>query len=330
MRWAVVEPVAFMATPEPSSKRSSTRQTMEFEPPSELAKVLPYVAAVAVFGVLVFTITKSPRFGVHAATVLLAIAGFGLAYVAWDHTTTLPEGDRLRPMLRAVTVAVLLATAGPAAITLHPPAPQSVVQLARPGDRAEVTVRGAAATVVLEAEGAFKPDVGTDARAQYELTAIRGGTEEDVRGVFQRSSEEGDRETRRVSSVVATRHVLGAIRGAGPLTLILDRLPESVQPPLRVVVRAEPFSQTMLATLFALLAVAVLWVDVKVSRRKIESAFAAAMGVVLASTFYLHGHYTRVSLPSDLLAATLVGVLVGGVGGEILARIARAVVPGDL
>jgi hypothetical protein len=113
------------------------------------------------------------------------------------------------------------------------------------------------------------------------------------------------------------------------MTLILDRLPESVQAPLRVVVRAEPFAQTMLAALYALLAVAVLWIDVKVSRRKIESAYAASMGVVLAATFYLHGHFTRATLPSDMLAATLVGVLGGGVGGEILGRIARAVAPGD-
>jgi hypothetical protein len=318
-----------MATPEPSSKRTPTKPKVEFEPPSELAKYLPYLAAAAVFGGLVLTITRSARYGVYAATALLAAAMLGLGYVAWEHTATLPEGDRLRPMLRAVTAAVLLATVGPAAITLHPPPPQSVVQLSRPGDRAEVTVRGAAATVVLEAEGAFKPDVGTDAQAHYEVTAARGQTEETVRGVFQRRSEEGPRESRRVSATVASRHVLGSIHGPGAMTLILDRLPESVQPPLRVVVRAEPFSQTMLAALYALLALAVLWIDVKVSRRKIESAYAASMGVVLASTFYLHGHFTRATLPSDMLAATLVGVLGGGVGAEILGRIARAVAPGD-
>ena len=122
-----------MATPEPSSKRTPTRSKVEFEPPSELAKYLPYLAAAAGFGVLVLTVTRSARYGVYAATALLAIAFLGLAYVAWEHTTTLPDGDRLRPMLRAVTVAVLLATVGPAAITLHPPAPQSVVQLTRPG-----------------------------------------------------------------------------------------------------------------------------------------------------------------------------------------------------
>jgi hypothetical protein len=318
-----------MATPEPSSKRISNQQRAEFEPPSELTKYLPYLTAAAVLGGLVLTITRSARFGVYAATALVALGMLGLAYVAWDHTTTLPDGDRLRPMLRAVTVAVLLATLGPAAITLHPPAPQSVVQLTRPGDRAEVVVRGAAATVVLEAEGAFRPDVGTEAQAHFEVTAARGTTEERVRGVFQRTTDEGAGAERRVSAVVASRHVLDTVHGAGPLTIILDRLPESVQPPLRVVVRAEPFSQTMLATLFALLAVAVLWVDVKVSRRKIESAYAAAMGVVLAFTFYLHGHFTRASMPSDLLAAGLVGVLGGGVGGEIIARITRSVAPGN-
>jgi hypothetical protein len=318
-----------MATPEPPSKRTSTRQTVNFEPPSDFSKFLPYFAAAAVIGGLVLTVTRSARFGVYAATVLVAGALLGLGYVAWEHTATLPEGDRLRPMLRAVTVAVLLATIGPVAITLHPPAPQSVVRLSRPGDRAQVSVRGSAATIVLEAEGAFRPDVGTDAQAHYEVTAARGSTEETVSGVFQRVAGAGEHEARRVSSVVASRHVLGTLHGAGSLTLILDRLPESVQPPLRVLVRAEPFSQTMLAALLAALALAVLWVDVKVSRRKIESAYAASMGVVLTFTFYLHGHFTRASMPSDLLAAALVGVLGGGVGGEILGRVARGVAPGN-
>jgi len=185
---------------------------------------------------------------------------------------------------------------------------------------------------VLEAEGAFMPEVGAEARAQFELTVSRGVTQETVRGLFQRVTEESGAPTRGarpVEATMASRHVLERIRGAGSLSVVLDRLPESVQPPLRVMVRAEPFSQTMLAALFGLLAVAALWVDVKLSRRKIETAFAAALGVVLAATFYLHGHFTRASLPSDLLAAALVGVLGGGVGGEIMARIARAVAPGQ-
>lgn len=321
-----------MATPEPSAKRTGPQKTAQFEPPSEASKYLPYVAGAAVLGGLVFTVAKSPPYAVYAATVLLAIAMLGLAYVAWDHTTTLPDGDRLRPGARAVTVAVLLATFAPTAISLFPPPPQAVVRLSRPGDRANVTVRGAAATVVLEAEGAFVPDSGAEARAQFELTVSRGSTEETVRGLFQRTVEEdgaATRGARRVEATMASRHVLDSIRGAGTLSFVLDRLPESVQPPLRVMVRAEPFSQKMLGALFGLLVVAVLWVDVKLSRRKIESAFAAALGVVLAATFYLHGHFTRASLPSDLLAAALVGVLGGGVGGEILARVARAVAPGQ-
>ncbi len=321
-----------MATPEPSSKRNGPPRTAEFEPPSEASKYLPYVAVAGVLGGLVVTVAKSPHYAVYAATVLVGLAMLGLAYVAWDHTTTLPEGDRLRPGARAVTVAVLLATFAPTAISLFPPPPQSVVRFARPGDRVDVTVRGAAAAVVLEAEGAFMPEVGAEARAQFEFTVSRGSTNENVQGLFQRVAEESGAPTRgarQVEATMASRHVLTSIRGPGPLTVMLDRLPESVQPPLRVMVRAEPFSQTMLAALFGLLAVAALWVDVKLSRRKIETAFAAALGVVLAATFYLHGHFTRASLPSDLLAAALVGVLGGGVGGEILARVARAVAPGQ-
>lgn len=318
-----------MATPEPSPKRSGPRSA-DFEPPSELSKYLPYLAAAAVLGGLVLTITRSPQYAVYAATALLTVAFAGLGYVALDHTTTLPDGDRLRLGTRVVTAAVLLAALAPTMISLYPPPAQSVARLSQPGDRAEVSVRGAAATVIVEAEGSFKPDVGAEVRAQYEITVSRGGREETVRGAFQRVSDQdgASRDARPVSSTMAGRHVLETIHGAGPLSVALDRLPDSVQAPLRVSVRAEPFSQAMLLALYGLLLVAVLWVDVKLSRRKIESAYAAAMCVVLAGTFYLHGHFTRASLPTDLLASTLVGVLGGGVGGEVLARVARAVAPG--
>ncbi len=317
-----------MADNEASVKRAAAKRAAELEPPSELSKYLPYLAGLGVVGGLVLTVTRSQQYGVYAGTALLVLAMAGLGWVGWEHTATIPAGDRLRAYVGVVIAAVLLGSAGPAVLALFPPAPAAVVTLARAGDRADAEVHGTAAALVLEAEGAFVPDVGSDARAQFTLLVQRGGREEVVTGVFQRSGDDAGRQSVRASRGVASRHVLATMRGEGPLSIVLDRLPESVRPPLRVIVRAEPFSQGALAGFFASLALAALWIDVKIARRKIESAFAAAMGVVLCAVFYLHGHFTRATLPSDLLAAGLVGVLGGGVGGEIVARLARVVAPG--
>ncbi len=325
-----------MAEPPPSKRPAATRPAANLRPPPPpIVKVLPY-AGVALVGVgLVVTMLKSHTYGLYAAGVLCTGAVAGLAWAAWQHSITLTPGDGLRAAVRALSVVVALAALGPLGLTLRPPAPAAVLSLTRVGERASATVSGNAATVFLQVSGAFKPDVGAEARARYTLTVQRaGGAEEDVEGVFERNVQEGSGGAQPPnplggSELTANRHVLRTT-GAGTYSVIVDRLNESLQPPLRVAVHAEPISEKLLAVFFGLLALAVLGVDVALRRRNIESAFAASLLVMLAGVFYLHGHFTPATMGANLLAAGLVGVLGGGLGGEVLGRVADMLVPASL
>jgi len=295
--------------------------------------VLPYVGVALVVLGLVATMLKSRTYGLYAGGVLLGAAVLGLAWAAWSHAITLTPGEPLRALVRGLSVVVALGALGPLGLTLRPPAPAGQLTLTRVGERASATVTGNAASVFLMVSGAFKPDVGAEARARYTLTVQReGAAEEDVEGDFERSAREGAAPNAPPSPLggdsesTANRHVLRTT-GAGRYTVILDRLNESLQPPLRVSVHAEPISQRLLLVFFGLLAVAVLGVDVALRRRNIESAYAASLLVMLGGVYYLHGHFTPATIGPNLLAAGLVGVLGGGLGGEVLGRVADSLVP---
>ncbi|MBL8604496.1 MAG: hypothetical protein JNK72_21395 [Myxococcales bacterium] len=323
-----------MADAPPSKRPTPQRKPVNLtEPRPAIFEYLPYFGVIAAVIGLILTIMKSPAWGITAAVVLLVGLVLALAWVGWQHTLTLKPGDRLKPLIGLCIGLVCVLSLGPIAITVHPPAPAGVVDLRRVGERQEVTVSGAAATVFLQVSSSFKADVGTDARARYSLTLTRdGGPEETVEGSFERSSSQqggagrGPASGGGTTETTATRHVL-QLRGAGRYALILDRFPESLEPPMHVTVHAEPLSQSLLMVLFGFAALAVLGCDVAIRRKGIESAFAASQLLLLAAVFYLHGHFTPSTRAMDLLAAGLVGVLGGGVGGEILGRIADAVTP---
>lgn len=307
------------------------RRTNTINPPSELSRYLPWAALAAVVISLVIVTVKSHAYNLYAATVLLVGAALGLGYTAWQHEITLEPGEKLRIGVRVVTLLSLLAALGPLAITLYPPAPAGTLSLDHSGASGSVTIHGAAAAVVLETQGTFKRDIGDEARAHYVFNVTRDRAEESVEGYFQRSS--GTSPTHPSTSptsgsntdATGSRHVLRTLRGPGRYTVSLERLPDVLQPPLRVALRAEPVPQWALGVVFAVLALAALVVDARLTRRGIESGFAQALFVILAAVFYLHTSYTRETLPTDLLAATAVGLLGGGLGGELLCRLARAV-----
>lgn len=309
--------------------KPAPRRTAEITPPSEISRYLPWFALAGAVIALVVTVVKSPAYNLYAATVLLVGAALGLGYVAWQHEMTLEPGERLRLGVRAVTALAVLAALGPLAITLYPPPPAGVISLDRTGASGSVTVGGAAATIVLEAQGTFKRDIGDEARARYVLNVARERAEETVEGYFQRTGAAGPTAgpggSGASSDATGSRHVLRSLRGPGRYTLSLERMPDVLEPPMRVAVRAEPIPQWALGVLFGALALAALVVDARLARRGVESAFAPSLFVMLAAVFYLHASYTRDTLPGDLLAATLVGVLGGGLGGEVLSRVARAI-----
>jgi hypothetical protein len=323
------EPAPAKTTKSPGALRGPQKRLTQVDvPPPDFVKYLPYVAAVVTALALVFTIARSPAHALTAATVLGVALLLAMGYVAWGHVVSVAPDDSFRKVVMAVSVLAPLAVLAPFVITLYPLAPQGTVTLARVGDTATLTVRGSAETLYIETQSAFVPDLGSDARARYALDVSRGNDREEVLGTFQRTTTADPAGGRGGTSadVTASRHQLTKFRGPGTYTIALGQFPATLRPPMRVSMSAEPFAPWMLGLLFGLVALAVLVVDARIARRGVESAFAAALLFPMAAVFYLHGHFTRATLGDDLLAAGLVGLLAGGLGGELLARVTRSVV----
>lgn len=313
-------------------RRPPPKKVADIAPPSALANYAPYLVLGALALGLAVVVTRSPAYGVFAGAALVLGVFAGLGWVAYQHILAVPLGDGFRRALAPTTLAVVVPALALAGYTLFPPRPVGTVSLDRVGASAELRVGPSAATVLLDVAGAFKPDVGTDALARYVVSVSRARTEELVEGEFTRRASGGVPATGArgegsalTADATAGRHTLGTLRGEGGYRIALERVNDTVQLPLRVTLRAEPFAPWMLWTLFGLLGALVLVVDAGLARRGSESAYAAALGVVLAASLHLHAHYTPETLAVDLFAAGLVGVFAGGIGAEVLARITRKI-----
>lgn len=312
-------------------KPTGPKKVADFQPPSTVAKFLPYLVVGALVLALVAVVMKSPGYALHASAALMGGVILGLGFVAWQHVHGVAPEDGVRRAVAPVTGLVVLAAIGLTAYTLFPPPPAGRVVLQSAGASGEVSVTGPAATVILDAVGAFKPDVGSDAVARYAIAVARGRDEELIEGTFSRRSGAGvpavgARGAVESTDATASRHLLQTLRGPGRYRIALERVPESVQLPIRVTLRAEPFPQVVLWVGWALLAVLALVVDAYVARRNSESAYAASLGVVLGATLYFHTHFTPETVGTDLVAAALVGIFGGGIVGEIASRVARRAV----
>lgn len=313
-------------------RRPAPKKVADISPPSALAGYAPWLGLGAVAVGLAVVVSKSAAWGAAAGAVLAAGVIVGLGWAAYQHVIAVPLGDGFRKAVAPATLAVVVPALVLVGYTLFPPAPAGAVALDRVGASGEVRVPAPAATLMLDAAGAFKPDVGTDAVARYVIAVTRDRSEELVEGEFTRHASSGVPATGArgqgsaiTADATAARHTLAALRGGGTYRVALERVTDTVQLPIRVTVRAEPFAPWMLWAFFGALAALTLVVDAALARRGSESAFAAALGVVIAATLYLHAHYTRETLAVDLFAAALVGIFAGGVGGEVAARVTRKV-----
>ena len=314
--------------PVPTGPRGPQKKLDTLEPPSEAAKYLPYIAAAAVVIGLIATIVRSPTYAVHATATLLVCGSLGLGYIASQDAHALPPDDSFRKAVAAGTIAVVFALLGAVALTLYPPAPYGTATLQRAGDTGAITVTGSAANLFVETSGTFEADVGPSAQAKYTMHVVRDGAEEELEGTFERSAGQsplagGTTVAAASTESTSSRHWLTALRGSGRYVVTLDRMPENLRPPIRASIRGEPFAPWMFTLAFALLAVLVLVIDVGIAKRGIEPTYAPALLLALVFVYYLHGHYAGTN--DGLLAALLVAILGGGLGGEALARISRKI-----
>jgi hypothetical protein len=275
-------------------------------------KIAPYAVAAALVVGLVFLV-RNPRYAALGAIGIGVVVLVTMGYVAFSYRESLPPGDRLRVAAPLVAAATLLAAGVPYAYTVFPPAPRGVVTLGAPGESGTVDVRGTSASVWLTVHGRFVPTAtGT---ADYFLTVTReGGRAERIEGRFNTVAGREPVE----------RHVLEQ-RGPGRFTVRLENASQAVAMPLRVDVSARPFSTLLLSLAFAAFAAAAVAIDVMLWRRGIEPSYAAALMFPLVAVLYFQRKPASDTLAADLLAAGVIGVLAGGFGGEILARVGRMV-----
>lgn len=328
----VVDADAPMASEDPSKRTGPAGPKKKIEvmdPPSPLVKYLPYVFVALVVVSLVGVIVRVPAYASLAAIALLSSGAIGLGYLAWQDTHAFPpEDDGFRKGVGAATAAVVLALLGTVYLTLHPAPPAGTVNLQRAGESGVITVGGAGDNLVVRVEGTFAPDVGASARASYVVVLARGSDTEDLEGSFERSASEnpvatGNTPAAMSGEVTARRHRLTQLRGPGRYTVTLDRTHENLRPPLRVSIHAEVLPPWVFLLVFGALAVLVLVVDAGIARRNIEPTYAPALFFAMAMALYLQRFHSGSNVSEGLLASFLVGLLGGGLGGEVLARLTR-------
>lgn len=326
----MVDAFAPMAS-EDTSKRTGPagpkKKIEVVEPPSAAAKYLPYALAAFLVVSLVGVIVRSPAYATYAATLLLSGGAIGLGYLAWQDSHGFAHDDSFRRVVGAASVGVAAALIATVVLTLHPPAPLGTVTLPRAGASGTLTV-ASDTPLVARVEGTFEADVGASARASYVVVVARGNATEDVEGEFERSASENPTTSGNVASsaageVTARSHRLTKLRGPGRYTVTLDRTHENLRAPMRVSLLSELVPRQAVYLLFALLAILVLAVDVGIAKRNVEPVYAPALFFAMAMVLYLHRAYAGSNLSNELFASFLVGLLGGGVGGEVVARGAR-------
>ncbi len=317
-------------TPKSTGPRGPQKKVDQLEPPSDATKYLPYGLAAIVVISLVATIIRSPAYALHAAAALLSLGALGLGYVAYQDTHSLPPEDGFRKAVGAATAATILALLGTVAMTFFPAAPYGSVTLSRAGDSGVINVAGPGANLFVETQGTFEADVGPSAQAKYQIHVTRDGTDEDLEGTFERSAGQsplagGNMAAAAATEATASRHWLEKLHGGGRYTVTLDRMPDNLRPPMRASIRGEPVPPLVFTGLFVVLALLVLVVDAGLARRGIEPTYAPALLLSLAVVYYLHGHFAGANVSEAMFASFLVGLLGGGLGGEVLARLSRKV-----
>ncbi|MEI8254759.1 MAG: hypothetical protein WCJ30_03720, partial [Deltaproteobacteria bacterium] len=211
------------------------------------------------------------------------------------------------------TVIALVAAVFPFAYSIFPPAPSGAVQLPAVGESGTIDLAGTAGTTWITVSGRFVPG-GTGA-TNYFVSVAHDGRTQRIDGAFRPHA----------GAPLPEMHVL-SIRGPGRYTVRLEQVSAAIAMPLAVALSAKPFSTLILLLLFGTVMVAVLALDTMLFRRGIEPAVAASLMLPMVAAVYFQRNPASTTLGPDLLASAVIGLIGGGIGGELLARVARSIV----
>jgi hypothetical protein len=309
-----------MSEPQPKEATTTARRprrnvpsgatNVKIQTGPDLKKWAPWIAA-AVTVAVVALLVRTPRFAAPGALAGALIVMGLIGYSCIGYRISLNADDKLRALILPATVGILLGAAVPLAWAIYPPAPKGTAALRQVGQSVAIDLAGGVDLWTTIA-GTMAPS--TPGTADYTVIASLGAQSERVAGRLH--PQDG--------ALIERRNL--SIRGPGTLRLELRGISSALQPPLTLTVYARPVPILWLGALFTLLALLAVGIDVSLWKRGIEPSYAAALCLPLAAAMYLQARPVGgADLPSDVLAAGIFGAVAGGLGGELLARIGRAV-----
>lgn len=293
----------------PPRGASKTAPSVKLSTGPDLKKWAPYIAAAATVAVVALLV-RTPRFAapgaLGGALIVCALLGWGAA----GHRLQLAADDTLRKLIIPATIGVVLACAAPIVWTVYPPAPKGTVELREVGQQATVEL-GTGVDLWATIQGQI--DRNATGNADFSVALSNGAQHDDVRGRL-RPQEGGLTERRNL-----------AIRGPGALRFELRGMASALTPPLRITVHARPVPRLYMGVLATLLVLLAVGIDTALRHRGMEPAYAAALCPIIVAMMYLQLRAVGgEELPTDILASGLLGLLIGGLGGEGLGRLAKS------
>lgn len=285
------------------------KSTVQLSTGPDLKKWAPYIAAVATIGA-VYGLAQIPRFTAPASLAGAMIVCALLGWAAASHRISLSPDDGLRKLMVPATIGIVLACAAPIAWTVYPPAPKGTVELREVGQRVDLDLGSG---VDLWATIRGQVDRNATGNADFSIAATNGAQREDIRGRL-RVLDHGMTERRNL-----------ALRGPGVVHFELRGIAAALTPPLRLTIHARPVPARYMAILAVLLVALAVGIDSALRNRGMEPAYAAALCPLVVAMMYLTLRPVGgEDVPTSMLAAGMLGLLVGGLGGEGLGRLARS------
>ncbi|MDP3278872.1 MAG: hypothetical protein Q8Q09_27015 [Deltaproteobacteria bacterium] len=280
----------------------------------DFKKYLPYIGVASTIGVLALLV-RTPRFASAGCLAIGCVLGALLLWLGHSYRVSLPADDKLRWMLTPITAMILAVAFVPFARVVFPPPPVGVVQLSASDEHHEIPVNSAT-NLWIDVSGRQSPTaVGL---ADYTLALSLDAQRQRVAGRLR--GEPGD-------PVLHERNTL-AIHGPGTLRVELRGLSSAIATPITVQVHGRLVPTMPLLVVLGALWILAAMIDTALYRRGVEPSYAAAMGIpLIAVAYYQLRTITGESMPTELAGGALLGAILGGLGGEVLARIGRMLAP---
>ncbi len=284
--------------------------TVKLDTGPNLKKWAPYIAA-ALTVAIVALLVRTPKYAAPGALSGALIVCALLGWAAAGHRISLALDDGLRKLIVPATLGVVLACAAPIVWAVYPPAPKGTVALREVGQSTTVEL-GSSVDLWVTIQGQI--DRNATGNADFSVAVTNAAQRDDVRGRLR--PQDG--------GLIERRNL--AIHGPGALRFELRGISSALTPPLSLTVHARPVPRLWMGLLAALLVLITVAIDAALRNRGMEPAYAAALCPIIVGMMYLQlKPVGGDDIPTDVLAAGLLGLLIGGLGGEGLGRLAKSI-----